>query len=62
MAHVEKYARGAVGNMFDHYARGRGNVERSNQNINPARTHLNYNLAPEHQGGQVGFLQSSKSG
>ena len=61
MAHVEKYARGAVGNMFDHYARGRGNVERSNQNINPARTHLNYNLAPEHQGGQVGFLRQRLS-
>lgn len=61
MAHVEKYARGAVGNMFDHYARGRENVERSNQNIDPTRTHLNYNLAPEHQGGQVGFLRQRLS-
>lgn len=57
MAHVAKYAKGAVGNMFAHYARSRSDVVRSNENIDPARTHLNYNLAPQHKGGQVAFLR-----
>ena len=58
MAHVAKFAAGAVGDMCGHYGRTEGDgVRRSNESIDPARTHLNYNLAPEHDGGQVAFLR-----
>lgn len=58
MAHVAKFAAGAVGNMCSHYGRTESDrVQRSNENIDPTRTHLNYNLAPEHNGGQVAFMQ-----
>ena len=44
MAHVEKFARGTTGVMCGHYGRTEGDgVRRSNENIDPARTHLNYN-------------------
>ena len=36
-------------------------MRRSNENIDPARTHLNYNLAPEHDGGQIAFMQKRLS-
>lgn len=59
MAHVEKYTAAAVGHMLDHYGRSPDNgVKRSNENIDPGRTHLNYNLAPDHEGGQVAFLKN----
>lgn len=62
MAHVAKFAAGAVGNMCGHYGRTEGDgVRRSNESIDPARTHLNYNLAPEHDGGQVAFIQKRLS-
>lgn len=62
MAHVAKFAAGAVGNMCGHYGRTEGDgVRRSNESIDPARTHLNYNLAPEHDGGQVAFMQKRLS-
>jgi len=51
-----------VGNMCGHYGRTEGDgVRRSNESIDPARTHLNYNLAPEHDGGQVAFIQKRLS-
>lgn len=59
MAHVEKYTAAAVGHMLDHYGRSPDDgVKRSNENIDPERTHLNYNLAPDHEGGQVAFLKN----
>ena len=59
MAHVEKYTAAAVGHMLDHYSRSPDDgVKRSNENIDPGRTHLNYNLAPDHEGGQVAFLKN----
>lgn len=59
MAHVEKYTAAAVGHMLDHYGRSPDDgVKRSNENIDPGRTHLNYNLAPDHEGGQVAFLKN----
>ena len=62
MAHVAKFAAGAVGNMCGHYGRTEGDgVRRSNESIDPARTHLNYNLAPEHDGGQVAFIGSTEA-
>ena len=62
MAHVEKFARGTTGVMCGHYGRTEGDgVRRSNENIDPARTHLNYNLAPAHDGGQIAFIQKRLS-
>lgn len=58
MAHVAKYTAAAVGHMTNHYGRSFDDgVKRSNENIDPKRTHLNYNLAPDREGGQVAFLQ-----
>ena len=48
--HVEKYNARAIGRMFNHYERQEGDgVKRGNPAIDPARTHLNYNLASEIQ-------------
>lgn len=48
--HVEKYNARAIGRMFNHYERQDGDgVKRGNTSIDPARTHLNYNLAAEMQ-------------
>lgn len=48
--HVEKYNARAIGRMFNHYERQEGDgVKRGNASIDPARTHLNYNLAAEMQ-------------
>lgn len=51
MAHLAKYTRAAAGHMHNHYARSElyREVKRSNENIDPTRTHLNYNLAAELQ-------------
>ena len=58
MAHVAKYTAAAVGHMTNHYGRSSDDgVKRSNENIDPKRTHLNYNLVPDREGGQVAFLQ-----
>lgn len=46
MAHVEKYTRGAMGNMLAHYNRTRAS---SKSLIATERTHLNYNLADADQ-------------
>lgn len=51
MAHIAKYTKAAAGHMNNHYARSElyHSVKRSNENIDPSRTHLNYNLAAELQ-------------
>lgn len=56
MAHFEKYQAPALGNMCAHYAR-RPELERGylRDNIDPARTALNYNLAPA-RASQVDFV------
>lgn len=45
MAHIEKYQASALGNMLGHYER-RAELEHGyeRENIDPERTHLNYNL------------------
>ena len=57
MAHVAKYQASACGGMCAHYDR---EPERERgyrrENIDPARTALNYNLAPAREGGQVAFI------
>lgn len=53
MAHVMKMTRGAVGHMFKHYERAKDEkgeyIKFGNEDIDQARTHLNYNLAPENK-------------
>lgn len=57
MAHVAKYQASACGGMCAHYDR---EPERERgyrrENIDPARTALNYNLAPAREDGQVAFI------
>lgn len=52
MAHAMKMTKGACGHMFKHYERAKdkdGNyIKFANENIDLTRTHLNYNLAPDH--------------
>lgn len=61
MAHIAKYQSGALGNMCGHYDRWGGDIkkaiEKERDNIDPKLSHLNYNLAPEREGGQVTFVR-----
>jgi hypothetical protein len=64
MAHMEKYTKAACGHLFEHYARGKnsdntGYVKYKNQDIDPVRTSLNYNLAPNQN--QMSFLHQRLS-
>lgn len=58
MANYAKYTKGAMGHLMKHYERakdGEGNyIKFGNQDIDASRTHLNYNLAPEHN--QLDFI------
>lgn len=45
MAHIEKYTRNGTANLFAHFDRTLRN--NSNKDIDPTKTHLNYNLAPK---------------
>lgn len=54
MAHVAKHTRAAVGHLCAHYDRSAKRI--SNENIDPARTHENYNLGPAREMGQVDFI------
>lgn len=49
--HVEKFHKNVAGVMLDHIGRSdsKRNCKRSNENIDPERTHLNYNIAAEIQ-------------
>ena len=49
MAHLEKYPKAGLSHLLKHNERTEQDchVNRSNKNIVPERTHLNYNLAPE---------------
>lgn len=61
MANFQKYAKGAIGHLGKHYERGLdGNnepVKYGNQSINPERSHLNYNLAPERKISQSEYVR-----
>lgn len=52
MAHYMKHSRTALGHLGKHYERGKDEngeyVKFGNPQIDPQRTHLNYNLAPQH--------------
>lgn len=59
MANYQKHTRTAVGHLTKHYERGKDErseyIKFGNQDIDPERTPLNYNLAPEHD--QVKFVR-----
>lgn len=50
MAHCKKFSKAGCGHMFKHYERAKDEqgeyVKFGNEDIDPTRTHLNYNLAP----------------
>ena len=52
MANYTKYTKGAMGHLTKHYERAKGEdgqyIKFGNQDIDTSRTHLNYNLAPDH--------------
>lgn len=52
MAHYMKHPKTALGHLGKHYERGKDEsseyVKFGNPQIDPQRTHLNYNLAPQH--------------
>lgn len=64
MANVAKYNKATMGHMMKHYERGKDEngeyVKFKNQQIDPARTHLNYNLAPHNQN-QLDFIHKRLS-
>lgn len=66
MAHVAKYTAAATGHLCNHYGRSE-NMEKSayvirgNENIDPSRTHLNYDLAPHREGSQLDRLHQRLS-
>lgn len=60
MAHLAKYTASSSGHLFNHYGR-EGNVARGNENIDPERTSLNYNLAPDRESTQLEYLKQRLS-
>ena len=65
MANVQKYTRGATGNMTSHYERKKKEngeyAKFGNQDIDTDRSHLNYNLAPERKVSQIEFIEKRLS-
>lgn len=73
MAHFAKHTASASGHLTAHYERRQvpvpgadGSVTMEyvkfgNQDIDLTRTHLNYNLAPEHPGSQIEFMHQRMS-
>lgn len=63
MANYAKYTKGAMGHMLKHYERAKDKdgeyLKFGNQDIDKSRTHLNYNLAPEHN--QLDFVHQRLS-
>jgi len=65
MANLQKYKACSTGQLCQHYERKQDElgeyIKFGNQEIDISRTHLNYNLAPEREIGQIGFIQQRKS-
>lgn len=61
MANAQKYTRAACGHLAAHYERRKDKkgeyVKFGNQNIDPQKTHLNYNLAPRRGVEQIDFIR-----
>lgn len=67
MANFDKWGRGGAGHLLKHFERAKelnketGEMEYvkfGNRDIDPSRTHLNYNLAPERPEGQYQFIKN----
>ena len=62
MANVQKYTRTEIGNgnLTRHYERAKNEKGEyynfGNQDIDPTKTHLNYNLGPDREVGQLDFI------
>jgi hypothetical protein len=65
MANVKKYTRGQIGGLTRHFKRGQKEdgsyFQFGNQDIDTSKSHLNYNLAPQHDGGQLSFINRRTS-
>lgn len=65
MANVQKYTCSQLGAMTRHYERVQDEkgeyVKFGNRDIDTSRTHLNYNLAPERNRGQIDFINQRTS-
>lgn len=65
MANVDKFTRAATGHLCAHYERAKDEsgeyIRFGNQNIDASKTPLNYNLAPDHKGGQIEFIRRRTS-
>ena len=61
MAHCKKFGKAACGHMVKHYERAKDQdgeyIKFGNQDIDINKSHLNYNLAPNHAEGQGGFIK-----
>lgn len=61
MAHVAKHTRAASGHLFKHYERAKDEngeyLKFGNQDIDPERSHLNYNLGPARSISQGDFVR-----
>ena len=61
MANMQKYAASAAGHLAAHYERRQNDkgeyVKFGNQDIDTSKSHLNYNLAPHHEHGQIDFIR-----
>lgn len=61
MANAQKYIRAACGHLAAHYERRKDEkgeyVKFGNQDIDPQKTHLNYNLAPRRGVEQIDFIR-----
>ena len=57
--HCEKYNQKGLGNLLSHYERKNNKYRKySNESIDKEKTHLNYNLAPEHAEGLYKFIKN----
>lgn len=65
MANVQKYTRTQIGGLVRHYERGQKEdgsyFQFGNQDIDTSKSHLNYNLAPDRDGGQLSFISRRTS-
>ena len=61
MANAQKYTRAACGHLAAHYERRKDEkgeyVKFGNQDIDPQKTHLNYNLCPRRGLEQIDFIR-----
>jgi len=65
MANVDKFTRATTGHLCAHFERAKDEngeyIRFGNQNIDALKTPLNYNLAPDHEGGQIEFIRQRTS-